>query len=73
MLKTFTNFEFALLVSVLPAACFYLWTLIAGDLIVCVINFSGSRVKVLNYAAKDMVNCYQNYAAVTNGDVKKEH
>ncbi|XP_053964045.1 uncharacterized protein LOC129244755 [Anastrepha obliqua] len=69
MLKTFTNFEFALLVSVLPAACFYLWTLIAGDLI----NFSGSRVKVLNYAAKDMVNCYQNYAAVTNGDVKKEH
>ncbi|XP_011180494.1 uncharacterized protein LOC105210971 [Zeugodacus cucurbitae] len=67
MLKTFTNFEFALVVSVLPAAFMYLWTLIAGDLI----NFPGSRKKLLSYTAKDMVNCYQNYAADTNGDVKK--
>lgn len=34
MLKTFTNFEIAV-VSVLPAALAYLWRLIAGDLIVC--------------------------------------
>ncbi|CAD7011303.1 uncharacterized protein LOC110118354 [Ceratitis capitata] len=67
MLKTFTTFEFGLVVSVLPAAFFYLWTLIAGDLI----NFPGSRSKLYSYTAKDMVNCYQNYTANSNGGLKK--
>lgn len=66
MLKTFTNFEIAV-VSVLPAALAYLWRLIAGDLI----NFQESRRKLISYTAKDMVNCYQSYVADTNGDVKK--
>ncbi|XP_018797419.1 PREDICTED: uncharacterized protein LOC108974176 [Bactrocera latifrons] len=67
MFNTFTNFEFAIIVSVLPAAFVYLWALIAGDLN----NFSGSRKKLYSYTAKDMVNCYQNYTGHTNGDVKK--
>lgn len=67
MFKTFTNFEFAIIVSVIPAAFVYLWTLIAGDLS----NFAESRKKLYSYKAKDMVNCYQSYTGNTNGDVKK--